>query len=108
MRGQTQILYQMTYSKPLMFMLLHLAVVIAFAAGYLAMSRHSPSDDDKLYFSHYVDAFYYTLITHFSLGFGDYNVKSWKLRGVTLAHIMCTFILLRFELWTAAGQTTAK
>jgi len=72
----------------------HLLVIGIFSAIYWQLAKTHGTKDDKKHFLNFEDSFYYTTITHFTIGFGDISPEAKYLRRLTLVHVFIAFILL--------------
>ena len=73
----------------------HLTLILVFSLIHFFYAPYSDNDEDKKSFETYFQTLYYTIITHFTIGFGDITPKSIELRAATMIHILITFLLFR-------------
>jgi len=72
----------------------HIILIIIFTIIFNLYSPYSDNEEDKKNFSSFFQTFYFTTVTHFTVGFGDITPKSNVLRSVTMCHMFLTFLLL--------------
>jgi len=73
-------------------LLLHLAIIVLFTFIYYNVSKKS--EEDKPNFKTLEDSLYYTIITHFTIGFGDVSPKSKTMRRLTMLQAFIAFTLM--------------
>ena len=74
------------------FILYHLGVICVFTVIYYYLAKNS--EEDKSNFKSLEDSLYYTLITHFTIGFGDVSPKSKIMRRFTMLQAVIAFMLM--------------
>ena len=70
----------------------HLATIVLFTIIYYYLSQKS--EEDKSNFKSVEDSLYYTIITHFTIGFGDISPKSKMMRRATMLQALIVFTLM--------------
>lgn len=71
----------------------HIILIIIFTIIFNLYSPYCNNDEDKKNFTSFFQTFYFTTVTHFTVGFGDITPKSNVLRSFTICHIFLTFLL---------------
>jgi len=71
----------------------HLALIIVFTILFHAYAPYSDNEEDKKSFDGFFTTFYFTTVTHFTVGLGDIAPKSNVLRFLTIVHMFLTFSL---------------
>lgn len=71
----------------------HLALIILFSTLFYLYAPYSNNEGDKKSFDSFFTTFYFTTVTHFTVGLGDIAPKSNVLRFLTIVHIFLTFSL---------------
>lgn len=72
----------------------HFATIIIFSVLYHVLSKTKMvGDDEDERFNNYGSSLYYTIVTHFTIGYGDISPRSPLLR-----FLCCTQIVLAFAL----------
>tara|TARA_B100000925_G_C22008356_1_gene474779 strand:+ start:430 stop:711 length:282 start_codon:yes stop_codon:yes gene_type:complete len=72
----------------------HLATIIAFAVLYHILSKTSlVGEDEDERFHDFGTTLYYTVVTHFTIGYGDISPKTPLLRFLCCAQIILAFAL---------------
>ena len=72
----------------------HLLVIIIFSLIYYYVSKTESGIKDKEKMNTYTDCFYFTTITHFTIGFGDIAPESKILRILVIVQVLIAFILM--------------
>ena len=71
----------------------HLVLLFVFSLLYYNLSKYSKNENDIKKFSVYEQCIYFTIVTHFTVGFGDIAPKSNFLRRICILQIICAFLL---------------
>jgi len=72
----------------------HAVVIIVFSILYYALSKGNlVGDDEDERFQDYGSTLYYTVVTHFTIGYGDISPKSAILRILCCCQIVLAFLL---------------
>ena len=71
----------------------HLLLIIIFTVIFNLYSPYCDNEEDKKSFATFFQTLYFTVDTHFTVGFGDITPKSTILRSFTMIHMFLTFIL---------------
>lgn len=58
------------------------------------MSGVTTNKEDQQNYNNLGNCVYYTVVTHFTVGFGDIVPKSTLMRGITVVHIVLAFMLM--------------
>lgn len=74
--------------------ILHLISIIIFSTINFMVSKKYGNDEDKENFKNYSDSFYYTTITHFTIGFGDISPRSRTMKMISVLHAFIAFSLM--------------
>lgn len=74
--------------------LYHFLVILIFSIIYYYVSKKKGSVQDKEKMNTYMDCFYFTTITHFTIGFGDIVPQSNILRILVMSQVLIAFILM--------------
>ena len=72
----------------------HIILILIFTTIFNLYSPYCDNEEDKKNFSSFFQTFYFTTVTHFTVGFGDITPKSYIFRLLTMCHIFLTFLLL--------------
>lgn len=73
----------------------NIAYILIFAWVYFFTAKYYGTEKDKRNFDNYEDTLYYTVITHFTIGFGDVAPESLALRRATMVQVIASFYLLK-------------
>jgi hypothetical protein len=71
----------------------HILLLFVFSLLYYKLSQYSNNQKDIKKFSIYEQCVYFTVVTHFTVGFGDIAPKSNFLRRICILQIICAFLL---------------
>ena len=71
----------------------HIVLLIVFSLLYHNLSKFSENENDIKKFSNYEQCLYFTIVTHFTVGFGDIAPQSTLLRRLCMLHIFLAFLL---------------
>ena len=71
----------------------HIGLLIVFSLLYYNLSKYSENENDIKKFSNYEQCLYFTVVTHFTIGFGDIAPESSLLRRLCMVHIFSAFLL---------------
>ena len=74
------------------FLIYHLGLIILFSILYQIIAPHT---EDKENFKSYDQTLYFTVVTHFTVGYGDISPKSRILRRLCMAQILMAFIFFQ-------------
>ncbi len=72
----------------------HLIIIILFSFLYYYFAIKYGSEKDVKNFNKLENCFYYTTITHFTIGFGDITPESSILKRFTILQIFLAFYLM--------------
>jgi len=71
----------------------HLIIILVFTNLYYFLAEYTNNDADKKEFSKSWERdLYYSVVTHFTVGFGDITPKSILFRRLTMCQIFLAFI----------------
>lgn len=73
----------------------NIVCILVFAGAHYFLANKYGSEEDKVNFSSYENAVYYTTITHFTIGFGDIAPKSPMMRRLTVLQVFVSFYILK-------------
>ena len=71
----------------------HIILLIVFSFIYYKVSIYSQNERDIKKFSSYEQCLYFTVVTHFTVGFGDISPESPLLRRICIIQIFLAFLL---------------
>ena len=71
----------------------HLLLIVLFSIGFYLYAPYSGYVNDIENFSSFFTTFYFTTVTHFTVGFGDVAPESNVLRFFTIIHCFMAFAL---------------
>lgn len=75
------------------YFFVHALLIIIFTMLYYYASLYSQNDNDKKVFgSTFEQTLYYTISTHFTIGFGDMRPESLIIRRLTMCQIVVAFL----------------
>lgn len=77
------------------FLPFHLLLILVFSLFFYFYSPYTDNTQDIENYKEYFQTLYYTMITHFTIGFGEITPKSKSLRMATMIHVFLTFLLFR-------------
>lgn len=69
------------------FLPYHIIVFVTFAILYHILKQ----EEDKKTITSFEDALYFSIVTHFTVGFGDITPKSKTLRRLSMCQILAAF-----------------
>ena len=72
----------------------HILVIVIFSIIYYYVSKLKGTMKDKEKMNTYMNCFYFTTITHFTIGFGDIVPESNVLRILVMSQVLIAFILM--------------
>ena len=75
-------------------LIFHVIVIILFSIINFLVSKKYGNNEDKENFKNYSDTFYYTTITHFTIGFGDISPRSRTMKMISVLHAFVAFSLM--------------
>jgi len=73
------------------YLLTQLVVIIVFSVIYY-ITNHIQNEDERL-FESYFDCVYFTIVTHFTVGYGDISPKTKLHRTITMIQIIIAFLI---------------
>jgi len=73
------------------YLLTQLIVIILFSIIYYITNRFQ--DEEERLFESYFDCIYFTIVTHFTVGYGDISPKTKLHRTITMFQIITAFIV---------------
>ena len=73
------------------YLLIHLLIIIIFSIIYYITNKFD-SEDEPL-FNGYFDCIYFTIVTHFTVGYGDISPKTKLHRTITMIQIITAFLV---------------
>ena len=76
-----------------LFLKEHIILLFIFSLLYHNLSKFSGNENDIKKFSNYEQCLYFTVVTHFTIGFGDIAPESILLRRICMLHIFLAYIL---------------
>jgi voltage-gated potassium channel len=71
----------------------HIIIVLVFSFLYYKVSKHSDNINDRKKYNSFEDCLYFTIVTHFTVGFGDITPESPVLRRLCMLQIFLAYIL---------------
>ena len=71
---------------------IHLFIIFIFTNLYYFLSPYSNEEDSKEFSESWERDLYYTVITHFTIGFGDITPKSKLFRRLTMCQVILAFL----------------
>ena len=72
----------------------HIAVILIFSIIYYYVAIYKGTSKDKKRMNSYFDCFYFTTITHFTVGFGDIAPDAYILKILVVIQVLIAFILM--------------
>ena len=78
--------------KQNIFLFIHLAIIFIFANLYFFLAPYTTEKDNNQFSESWERSFYYALITHFTVGFGDITPESKLFRRLTMCQVLLAFI----------------
>lgn len=72
----------------------HMVAIVLFTVIYYYAAKYYGNHKDQENFKDFENSFYYTVITHFTIGFGDITPKSRIMRYTTILHVIIAFSLM--------------
>ena len=72
----------------------HILCIFVFSFIYYKMAPRKGTEKDQENFKTLEDSFYYTTITHFTVGFGDISPESKTMRRLTMLQVLMAFFLM--------------
>ena len=75
-------------------LLAHVICILVFSVIYYVTASKLGSEKDKERFNSFEDSLYYTVITHFTIGFGDISPDSKAMRRLTILQVFIAFALM--------------
>ena len=74
------------------FLLTHLAIIFLFTNLYFFLAPYSSEKDNTKFSESWERTLYYSVITHFTVGFGDITPESKLFRRLTMCQVLLAFI----------------
>ena len=74
----------------------HIVLVVFFSALVYYLPSKFKTKSDVENFSTWENCIYYSVMTHFTVGFGDITPRSTVMRALTIIHVLMAFLLLNF------------
>ena len=71
---------------------IHLFIIFIFTNLYYFLAPYSNEEDSKEFSESWERDLYYTVITHFTIGFGDITPKSKLFRRLTMCQVILAFL----------------
>ena len=78
------------------FIIHNLIVILLFTYFYKHVAKHYGSKTEKLKFESIEDCFYFTIITHFGVGYGDIVPESKIMKRLCMLQIILVFLILLY------------
>lgn len=73
------------------YLLTQLIIICFFSIIYYITDLYN--NDAETLFENYFDCIYFTIVSHFTVGYGDITPKSKLHKGITMIHIVIAFII---------------
>ena len=73
----------------------HIFIVIIYSLVYYYLAhtkRFGTNEDDR--FKTYTNSLYYTIVTHFTIGYGDISPKTRTFKMLCCTQILCAFMFM--------------
>ena len=74
------------------FFFVHLVLIIFFSIIYFNVAKKYGNEVDKVFSESYEQTLYYTVMTHFTVGFGGIRPISKIMRRITICHVILAFL----------------
>ena len=71
---------------------IHLIIIFIFTNLYFFLAPYSNEEDNKEFSQSWERDLYYSVITHFTIGFGDITPKSILFRRLTMCQVLLAFL----------------
>ena len=82
------------YSPQILNMItIQLLVILAYSYIYWILHKWHNWDENMFADGGYFDALYFTVVTHFSIGYGDITPRTRILKAICMSQIIIAFIL---------------
>ena len=72
----------------------NLLLICIFSLVYKYIAMNYGNEQDKKKFDSYENCFYFTIVTQFSVGYGDIVPSSDAMKCVSIIHILLVFLIL--------------
>ena len=77
-----------------LFIEYHFITIIVFSLIYYVIGHNTTQKQDQQNFKKLSDCVYYSVVTHFTVGFGDIAPSGGWMRLATVLQIICAFTLM--------------
>ena len=84
------------FKKQNQFFFHHIVLVVFFSLLVYYLPSRFKTKADEENFSNLENCVYYSVMTHFTVGFGDITPQSPVMRALTIIHVLMAFLLLNF------------
>ena len=78
------------------FVMHNLIIILLFTVIYKHVAKYYGTENEKNDFSDIEDCFYFTIVTHFGIGYGDIVPESKLMKRICIVQILLVFLVILY------------